>query len=40
MPRDLGGVPAVLPDGQHAVLLRGGLIYSDVVIAQGALAPR
>ena len=40
LPSDAGGVPAVLPDGQHAVLLRGGLIYSDVVVAQGALAPR
>jgi Tol biopolymer transport system component len=40
LPGDLGGSPAVLPDGQHAVLIRGGLVYSDLVVAQGALATR
>jgi serine/threonine-protein kinase len=39
LPRDHRSL-AVLPDGQHAVLIRGGAIYSDLVVAQGALAPR
>jgi Tol biopolymer transport system component len=27
----------VLPDGEHAVMIRGGLIYSDIIVKQGAL---
>jgi Tol biopolymer transport system component len=38
LPRDLGAPPAIMPTGQHAVLIRGGSIYSDLVVMQGALA--
>jgi len=29
-----------MPDGEHAVMIRGGRMYSDLVIVQGALAAR
>ena len=38
VPRDSRGPVDVLPDGEHAVMIRGGLIYSDIVVMQGALA--
>lgn len=37
VPRD-GGRGDVMPDGQHAIVIRGGPIYSDIVVMQGALA--
>ena len=40
LPRDLRGRLDVTPDGAHAILIRGGLMYSDLVVAQGAFAPR
>jgi serine/threonine-protein kinase len=36
VPRD-GGYLDVMPDGEHAIIIRGGLIYSDIVVLQGAL---
>ncbi len=29
----------VMPDGEHAVFIRGGLMYSDLVVLQDALTP-
>jgi hypothetical protein len=37
VPRDWRGRLDVMPDDEHAVLIRGGLIYSDIVVLQGAL---
>ena len=37
VPRD-GGRLDVMPDGEHAIIIRGGPIYSDIVVMQGALA--
>ena len=36
-PGDWRGRLDVMPDGEHAVMIRGGLIYSDIVVMQGAL---
>jgi serine/threonine-protein kinase len=38
VPRDWRGRLDVMPDGEHAVMIRGGLIYSDIIVMQGALA--
>jgi eukaryotic-like serine/threonine-protein kinase len=40
LPRDRRGPVDVMPDGAHALLIRGGLMYSDIIILQGALKPR
>jgi Tol biopolymer transport system component len=40
MPRDWRGRFDVMPDGEHTVMIRGGLIYSDIVVKQGALNGR
>ncbi len=40
LPHDLGASPAVMPGGQHAIVIRGGSIYSDLVLMHGALAAR
>jgi Tol biopolymer transport system component len=40
MPNDWRGRVDVMPDGEHAVMIRGGLIYSDIVVLQGALPRR
>ena len=37
VPPDWGGRLDVMPDGEHAIMIRGGPIYSDVVVMQGAL---
>jgi len=37
IPADWRGRVDVTPDGDHAVMIRGGLIYSDIVVLQGAL---
>jgi hypothetical protein len=37
LPEDWCGRVDVMPDGQHAIMIRGGLIYSDIVVLQGAL---
>jgi len=37
VPSDWRGRLDVMPDGDHAVMIRGGLIYSDIVVRQGAL---
>lgn len=37
--RKVEPLAAQLGDGEHAVIIRGGLIYSDIVVVQGALAP-
>jgi hypothetical protein len=37
VPRDWVGRLDVLPDGEHAIMIRGGLIHSDIVVMQGAL---
>ena len=38
VPRDMRGRVDVMPDGNHAVMIRGGLIYSDIIVIQRALA--
>jgi Tol biopolymer transport system component len=40
LPGDWRGRGDVMPDGEHAVMIRGGLIYSDIVVVQGALPRR
>jgi len=40
LPRDVRGSVDVLPDGTRAIFIRGGLMYSDLVVAQGALQPQ
>ncbi|MGE0814215.1 MAG: protein kinase [Vicinamibacterales bacterium] len=40
VPGDARGDVDVMPDGEHAVMIRGGLIYSDIVVVQGALPRR
>jgi Tol biopolymer transport system component len=37
LPSDWRGCLDVMPDGSRAVMIRGGLIYSDVVLLQHAL---
>jgi hypothetical protein len=37
LPNDWRGCLDVMPDGSRAVMIRGGLIYSDVVVLQRAL---
>lgn len=37
VPADARGRVDVMPDGDHAVMIRGGLIYSDIVVLEGAL---
>jgi hypothetical protein len=37
LPSGLAATLAVLPDGEHAVAIRGGQIYSDVIVIEGAL---
>ena len=37
VPRD-GGRLDVMPVGEHAIIIRGDPIYSDIVVTQGALA--
>jgi serine/threonine-protein kinase len=37
VPHDWRGRLDVMPDGEHAVMIRGGLIYSDIIVIQGAL---
>jgi Tol biopolymer transport system component len=39
LPAGVVGSPAVLPDGEQVVAIRGGRIYSDVVVIEGALRP-
>jgi serine/threonine-protein kinase len=39
LPSGFTGTPAVLPDGESAVAIRGGRIYSDVIVAEGVLRP-
>ena len=38
LPSDWRGRLDVMPDGEQAVMIRGGLIFSDIVVIQGALA--
>ena len=37
LPGDWRGRVDVMPDGEQAIIIRGGLIYSDIVVVQGAL---
>ena len=39
LPRDVRGSVDVMPDGGRAIFIRGGLMYSELVVAQGALPP-
>jgi len=39
VPGDSRGGVGVMPDGSHAVTIRGGLIHSDIVVQQHALRP-
>ena len=36
LPSD-GGRLDVMPDGEHTIIIRGGPIYSDIVVMHGAL---
>jgi eukaryotic-like serine/threonine-protein kinase len=38
LPADQRGRLDVLPSGERAIMIRGGLIHSDIVVIQGALA--
>jgi eukaryotic-like serine/threonine-protein kinase len=38
LPGDWRGRVDVMPNGERAVLIRGGLIYSDIVVVHGALS--
>jgi Tol biopolymer transport system component len=40
LPPDVHGPPDVMPDGAHAVVIRGGPIYQDLVIVAGGLRAR
>jgi eukaryotic-like serine/threonine-protein kinase len=40
LPSDWRGRVDVMPDGEYAVMIRGGLIESDIVVLQGALPRR
>jgi hypothetical protein len=40
LPRDVVGIPAVMPDGEHLVLVRGGDLFSDLVMIEAAHARR
>ena len=40
LPRDVHGPPDVMPNGAHAVVIRGGPIYQDLVIVEGGLRGR
>jgi len=40
VPRDWVGKLDVMPDGEHAIIIRGGPTYSDIVVMQGALTRR
>ena len=37
LPGDTRGFPDVFPDGAKAIAIRGGLIYSDLIVVQGVL---
>jgi len=39
VPGDQHGRVSITSDGNHAVAIRGGLIYSDIVVLQNALSP-
>jgi len=38
LPSDVRGRFDVMPDGESAILIRGGLMYSDLVVVQDALS--
>ena len=38
LPGDTRGFADVFPDGEKAILVRGGLMYSDLIVVQGFLA--
>ncbi|MFS8086908.1 MAG: TolB family protein, partial [Acidobacteriota bacterium] len=38
LPKDTTGSVDVFPDGEKAILIRGGLMYSDLIVVQGFLA--
>jgi serine/threonine protein kinase len=40
LPADTQGFVDVFPDGEKAILIRGGLMYSDLIVVQGLLAHR
>ncbi len=40
LPRDVRGRVDVMPNGERAIFIRGGLMYSDLVVAQSALLPQ
>lgn len=40
LPKDTMRSLVVFPDGQKAILIRGGLMYSDLIVMQGLLADR
>ena len=40
LPADTQGFVDVFPDGEKAILIRGGLMYTDLIVAQGFLGDR
>jgi serine/threonine protein kinase len=40
LPADTQGFVDVFPDGEKAILIRGGLMYSDLIVVQGFLRDR
>ena len=40
LPRDIHGPPDVTPTGDRAVVVRGGPIYQDLIVVEGALRNR
>jgi hypothetical protein len=40
LPSDIHGPPDVTPGGKRAVVIRGGPIYQDLIVVEGALRNR
>jgi Tol biopolymer transport system component len=40
LPSDMHGQPDVTPDGERAVVIRGGPIYQDLIVVEGVLRTR
>ena len=40
LPGDTGASADVFPDGEKAIVVRGGLMYSDLIVVQGFLPHR
>ena len=40
LPSDIHGPPDITPAGERAVVIRGGPIYQDLIVVEGALRSR